>query len=52
MLQGQANRKKGNKTDWGFKEMRMASKKFRLSHEDMDAIEIATFGDVRRVKVE
>jgi hypothetical protein len=33
----------------GFRELRGASKRLRLSHEQMDVIERSLFGDVNRV---
>ncbi len=44
------NRRKGNKTGVGLDELRRMSKRIKVSSEDMDTIEKAIYGDVRRAE--
>ena len=46
ILQSQANSKKSNRTDMDIIDIKRVSKKVKMSHKDMDLIEMAVFGDL------
>lgn len=48
ILQTQVNRKKGSKTGLGIDELRGYSRRMRIANKDMDLIEEAIYGDVKR----
>ena len=50
ILQTQVNRKKGSKTGLGIDELRGYSRRMRMGNKDMDLIEEAIYGDVKRVE--
>ena len=50
ILQTQVNRRKGSKTGLGIDELRGYSRRMRVGNKDMDLIEEAIYGDVKRVE--